>query len=140
MSLNYTENRIKDALRLNNGNVNEAKKQIFAWLYEDHKLLLEMTRPHLNGITAYAIQRVLNRMMKSDDEILEEEAQDAVMSSSKKDQLGKDILRGFASKDAPQFGQESVSVPLRKKAASQSHIDTMQMLAAASRKKMGNVD
>jgi hypothetical protein len=103
-------------------------------------LLLEMTRPHLNGITAYAIQRVLNRMMKSDDEILEEEAQDAVMSSSKKDQLGKDILRGFASKDAPQFGQESVSVPLRKKAASQSHIDTMQMLAAASRKKMGNVD
>ncbi len=140
MTLNYTENRIKDALRLHNGNVSEAKKQIFAWMYEDHKLLLEITRPHLNGITAYAIQRVLNRMLKSDDEMLAEEAQDAAMSSSKKDQMGKDILRGFASKDAPQFGQESVAVPLRKKAASQNHIDTMQMLAAASRKKLGNMD
>ncbi len=140
MSLNYTENRIKDALRMNNGNVNDAKRQISAWLYEDHKLLLEITRPHLNGITAYAIQRVLNRMLKSNEEMLEEKAQDAALSSSKKDQLGKDILRGFASKDAPQFVQESVSAPLRKKAASQNHIDTMQMLAAASRKKMGNMD
>lgn len=140
MSLNYTQNRIKDALRMNNGNVNDAKRQISAWLYEDHKLLLEMTRPHLNGITAYAIQRVLNRMLKSNEEMLEEKAQDAALSSSKKDQLGKDILRGFASKDAPQFGQESVSAPLRKKAASQNHIDTMQMLAAASRQKMGNME
>ena len=57
MSLNYTENRIKEALRLSNGNVVDAKAD-FAWMYEDHKLLLDITRPHLNGITAYAIQRV----------------------------------------------------------------------------------
>ena len=137
MSLNYTENRIKEALRLNNGNVTDAKKQLFAWFYEDHKLLLDITRPHLNGITAYAVQRVLNRMMKSDEEILQEQAEDAARSSSKKDQVGKDILRGFISKEAPQFGQESIAVPLRKKAASQNHIDTMHMLAAKSRQKSG---
>ena len=140
MSLNYTENRIKEALRLHNGNVSEAKKQIFAWLYEDHKLLLDVTRPHLNGIVAYATDRVLRRMMKSDDEILEEEAQEAGRSSNKKATVGKDILRGFVSKEALQFGREADGIPLRKKAASQKHIDTMQMLAAASRKKLGDID
>jgi len=140
MSLNYTENRIKEALRLNNGNTADAKKQIFAWLYEDHKLLLDVTRPHLNGIVAYAMQRTLNRMLKSDEEIFEETAEDAMRSSSKKDQVGKEILKGFISKKAAQFGQESIAVPLRKKAASQKHVDVMHMLAATSRKKLGDVD
>jgi hypothetical protein len=136
MSLNYTENRIKEALRLSNGNTNEAKKQIFAWLYEDHKLLLDITRPHLNGIVAYGVDRVLRRMLKSDDELLEDEAQEASHSSSKKGQVGKEILKGFIAKDAPQFGQESVGVPLRKRAASQNHIDTMHLLAATAKKKL----
>jgi len=136
MSLDYTQNRIKEALRMHDGNVVEAQKQIHAWLYEDHKFLLDMTRPHLKGIVGYALQRTLNRMTKSDDELLEDAAQDAVTSSSPKDKVGKDILRGFASKEAPLFGQESVAAPLRKKAASQSHIDTINLLAATSRKKM----
>ena len=140
MSINYTENRIKEAIRLHNGNMTEAKKQIFAWLYEDHKLLLDVTRPHLNGIVAYATDRVLRRMMKSEDEILEEEAREAERSASKKGAVGKDMLRGFVSKEALQFGQESVGIPLRKKAASQNHIDTIQMLAAKSRKKLGDID
>lgn len=134
MSLNYTQNRIKEALRLHNNNMAEAQKQIHAWLYEDHKFLLDLTRPHLNGIVAYALQRTVNSMTKSDEEMLEDVAQDAARSSSQKDKVGKDILRGFVSKEAPLFGQESVAAPLRKKAASQSHIDTINMLAAASRK------
>lgn len=140
MSMNNTENRIREALRLHNGNVTEAKKQLFAWFYEDNKLLLDVVYPHLNGITAYAVDRVLRRMLKSEDEILQEEAQEAELSANKKASIGKDILRGFVSKEALQFGQESVGVPLRKKAASQKHIDTMQMLAAASRKKLGDVE
>lgn len=135
MSLNYTENRIKEALRLNNGNTSKAKKQIFAWLYEDHKLLLDMTRPHLNGIVAYAVSRTLARMTKTDEEILQEQAEEATLSASTKQSIGKDILRGFASKNAPEFGQEGYGVPLKSKAASQKHIDTMHMLAAASKSK-----
>lgn len=140
MSLNYTENRIKEALRLNNGNTSEAKKQIFAWLYEDHKLLLDITRPHINGIVAYGVDRVLRRMLKTDEEILDEVAEDAAMSSSKKNKVGKELLRGFVSKEAPQFGQESIAVPLRKKAASQKHVDVMHMLAATSKKKLDESD
>lgn len=140
MSINYTENRVKEALRLHNGNTSEAKKQIFAWLYEDHKLLLDMTRPHLNGIVAYSVQRTLNRMLKSDEEILQETAEDAAMSSSAKNKVGKELLRGFVSKEAPQFGQESVAAPLRKKAASQEHVDVMHMLSATSKKKLGDVE
>lgn len=136
MSLNYTENRIKEALRLSNGNMAQAKKQIFAWLYEDHKLLLDMTRPHLNGITAFALSRVQSRMTKSNEEILEDQAQEAAQSQSKKQSMGKDILKGFASKNAQEFGQENYSTPLRSKAASQKHIDTMHMLAATAKKKL----
>lgn len=140
MSLNYTENRIKEALRLNNGNTNDAKKQIFAWLYEDHKLLLDITRPHINGIVAYGVDRVLRRMLKTDTEILEEEAENAAMSSSNKNKVGKELLRGFVSKEAPQFGQESIAAPIRKKAASQKHVDVMHLLSAASKKKMGDLE
>lgn len=134
--MNYTENRIKEALRLCDGNTARAKKQIFAWLYEDHKLLLDMTRPHLNGIVAYAVSRALARMTKTDEELLEETASEAALSGSRKNSIGKDILRGFASKDAPQFGHESDGIPLKRKVASQKHIDTMHMLAAASRNKV----
>lgn len=139
MSLNYTENRIKEALRLHNGNTSKAQKQIFAWLYEDHKLLLDITRPHINGIVAYGVDRVLRRMLKTNDELLEDEAQDVAMSPNKKQSIGKDMLRGFIAKNAPQFGQESVQAPLRKKVASQKHVDTMHMLAAASKKKLNDL-
>lgn len=136
MSLNYTENRIKEALRLTNGNPAKARQQIFAWMYEDHKLLLDVTRPHLTGIVAYAVDRVLSRLNKTDDELLEETARESEQSAKKrKDSLGREILKGFASKNAPQFGHESDAAPLRSKVASQNHIDTMHLLAASSRKK-----
>ena len=138
MTLNYTENRLKEALRLSNGNTAKAKKQIFAWLYEDHKLLLDITRPHLNGIVAYALSRALSSMSKTDEEILEEQAQEAKSSVGKKQSMGKDILRGFASKDAVQFGQESDSGrPLKRKAASQNHVDVIHMMAAKARERSG---
>ena len=139
MALNYTENRIKEALRLSDGNTAQAKKQIFAWLYEDHKLLLDVTRPHLNGIVAYALSRALARMGKTDEELLQEQAEEAKASVGSKQSLGKDILRGFASKDAVQFGHESeTGRPLKRKAASQNHIDTIHLLAAKSREKSGH--
>lgn len=136
MSLNYTENRIKEALRLSNGNPAKARRQIFAWMYEDHKLLLDVTRPHLTGIVAYAVDRVLSRLTKTDDEILEETAKEAELSANKrKDSLGREILKGFASGNAPQFGHEADAAPLRRTVASQNHIDTIHLLAASSRKK-----
>lgn len=140
MTINYTENRIKEALRLHDGNTAQAKKQIFAWLYEDHKLLLDITRPHLNGIVAYAVSRTLARLTKSDDEILQEEAMDATLSSSKRESLGREILKGFVAKNATQFGQEGYGIPLKTKVASQKHVDTLHMLAAASRKKLSDLD
>ena len=140
MSLNYTENRIKEALRTNGGSAAKAKRQLFSWLYEDHKLLLDITQPHLNGIVAYAVDRVLCRTTKTDEEMFEEEAETAALSTSSKDTLGKDILKGFIAKDVTHFGQESYGIPVRKKAASQKHIDAMHMLAAKSRQKLSGLE
>lgn len=134
MTLNYTENRIKEALRLADGNVSVAKKQIYAWLYEDHKLLLHMTRPHLNGIVSYSLSRVLARMEKTDEELFEEEANEAKYSVGSSNNVGKELLRGFAAKDSLQFGSENESGrPLKRKAASQDHIDTIHLLAAKAK-------
>lgn len=127
--MKYFENRVKEALRLHEGNERLAKDQIFAWLLEDHKLLLDVTKPHLNGIVSYSMERILNRLSKTDEELLEEVSMDAVYSSSGRDQVGKDILKGFISKNAPKFGQESIAAPLKKKRASKKHEDTMRLLA-----------
>jgi len=139
MSLNYTENRIKEALRLHNGNPAKVRQQVLAWMYEDHKLLLNVTRPHLTGIVAYAVDRVLSRLTKTDDELLEETAKEVELSArQRKNSLGHEILKGFASGNAPQFGHEAEAAPLRRTVASQNHIDTIRLLASSSRKKRNN--
>lgn len=58
MSLEYVEARIKEALSLAHGNRSKARQQIIAWAHEDSKLLLGLTKPHLNGVVAYNIERV----------------------------------------------------------------------------------
>lgn len=145
MSREYVENRIKEALRLSGGSEGKAARQIHAWLYEDHKFLLELTRPHLGGIVAYSVARTKTKMLtdgkegaaaKSREEEELKAAKEAAAKAKKKEPgFGESILRSFVSDKAARFGHESSAAPVRKKTASQSHIDTMHMLAAAAKKK-----
>lgn len=145
MSQDYVENRIKEALKDAGGSEGKAARQVHAWLYEDHKFLLELTRPHIGGIIAYSVARTKNKMLtegKSDAQAKsrhEEElkaASAANKTSSKKEpDFGESILRSFVSDHAARFGHESSAAPVRRKSASQNHVDTMHLLAAASRKK-----
>jgi hypothetical protein len=145
MSREYVENRIKEALRLSGGSESKAARQVHAWLYEDHKFLLELTRPHLGGIVAYSVARTKNNMImeqknesahQSKKEQEREAAKKAAEANAKKDiGFGESMLRSFVSDKAARFGHESSAAPIRKKTASQKHIDTMHMLAAASKKK-----
>lgn len=134
MGRDYVENRIREALRLTGGNEAKAKRQLLAWLYEDHKLLLELTQPHLNGIIAYALMR-----SKNEDAQVAPAIKAATQNKAKAQEadFGESMLRSFVSGNSARFGYEGSAAPVRRKTASQSHIDTMHMLAAASRKKGG---
>ncbi len=152
MGHDYVESRIREALRLNGGNEAKTKRQVHAWLYEDHKFLLELTQPHLNGIIAYAVGRTKNMMMTQDAQDAAIAAADAVLNPTapkkesaaaaaakarKEGDFGETMLRSFISGNSARFGYEGSSAPVRRKAASQSHIDTIHLLAAAGRKKQG---
>jgi hypothetical protein len=134
MSREYAENRIREALRLAHGNTTKARQQIMAWAGEDQRLLMGLARPHLTGIIAYAISRVIHRQ-----ETESEEQQDLPATAQTLDMppdaFGKEILSALSSHDTPVFGYESSAPPAHRKKASQSHIDALKAIARRSGKK-----
>ena len=148
MSLNYIENRIRDALKQADGNVYKARQQVIAWTYEDTKLLHELAKPHLTGIIAYHIERVLGADAAAQDEDAAQEkmsaavgvkpkaatkappqtAKPAPKQPKKEDNFGMQILRNVAGDNTEVFGFDS-GRPGRPKKASQAHIDALRALA-----------
>ncbi len=135
MTLDYANHKVSEALRLTGGNAAKARKQIQAWFYEDPKLLLELTRPHWAGIVAYAVDRAADRARRGEETPPPKLKKAAAKTAKKDDSIGKEMLRSFVSENATKFGHEGSGVPVRSKAASQAHVDTMHLLAAKSRQK-----
>ncbi|MBI2233742.1 MAG: hypothetical protein HYU57_01835 [Micavibrio aeruginosavorus] len=134
MSQEYAESRIREALKQARGNTTKARQTIIAWAAEDQRLLLALARPHMTGIVAHAISRVLSRPeIPAQEESIPATAQSLNMAP---DTFGKEILKALSSDDTPVFGLEggSSGSPHRKK-ASQSHIDALKAMASKSRKK-----
>ena len=131
MSREYAEKRIKEALTIARGNATKARQQIIAWTNEDPKLLQALAQPHLTGIVAHAISRVV---YKQEIEELEPDVADAPQSlDMAPDTFGKEILKALASENTALFGRDSGTVPARPKAASQSHIDALKQIASKSK-------
>lgn len=132
MSRDYAESRIREALKLTKGNPTKARQQVIAWAVDDQRLLLGLTQPHLTGVVAHAINRVIYR------EGVEAEAEDVLPEPKSLDMtpetFGKRILNALTSHDTPIFGMESNVPSLRQTKASQNHIDTMKKLAKISKK------
>ncbi len=131
MSREYAEKRIKDALTIAKGNATKARQQIIAWTNEDPKLLQALAQPHLTGIVAHAVSRVV---YKQEVEEVEPEVPDVPQSlDMAPDTFGKEILKALASENTAMFGRDSGAVPARRKVASQSHIDALKHLASKSK-------
>lgn len=133
MSREYAESRIREALRLHRGNITRARQQIMAWTFEDVKLLQALSRPHLTGIVAHAVSRVVYH--QNTEETHEESAEMPKALNMGPDTFGKAILRALASDNTAVFGQESSAPPVGRKQASKSHIDALRMMASKARKK-----
>ena len=146
MALSYAEQKLLEAMRLNQNNRSAAGKQVREMLFEDHKFLIELTWPYLTGIIAHGFGRVEGKMREGLDigrEQSELEVEDLQLSASdnpspvSQDKVGKEILKTFASQDTAKFGLEygNRTPPLRRKAASQNHIDAIHMMVAKSKTK-----
>ncbi|MCB9983372.1 MAG: hypothetical protein H6861_06845 [Rhodospirillales bacterium] len=136
MSLEYAENRIKEALKLNSGNQIKARQQIIAWTYEDAKLLHALAKPHLSGIVAYNIERVASGRAdaaRSKSEPKKAAAQPAQKQQVKEENFGMEILKALAG-SSQMFGLEDAGAPRKKQPVSQAHLDAIKAMAARQKK------
>ena len=135
--MDYADQKVSEALRLSGGNEAMARRLIQTWLYEDSRLLLELTRPHWNGIVAYAVDRAVARAQRGDDvEVRPASPRKSGAKSTKAPEgFGKEILKSFAAEHAAQFGREQAAAPVGKRTASQTHVDAIHLIAAKSKKK-----
>lgn len=128
MSKEYAERRIKDALRLANGNAARARQQVIAWTFEDAKLLHALTAPHLTGIVAYNIERILSGRAGDSEAPPPKKPQ-----VTAQDEFGIEILKAVAASSAVRFGQESYAARGKRGKASKQHIDAIREMAARAK-------
>jgi len=138
MSLEYAERRIKEALKLAQGNTAKARQQVIAWTFEDSKLLHALAKPHLSGIVAYNIERVASGRADAAREerpVVEEKPppkRNAANGRAKEEQFGLEILKAVAGSPAI-FGLEDPGAPQKRPSVSKNHIEAIQ--AITSKKK-----
>lgn len=136
MTLDYADHKVSEALRLSGGNAAKARRLIQAWFYEDPKLLMELTRPHWNGIVAYAVDRAVDRALRGEETPAPKVKKTATKSAKGHEStFGKEMLRSFVSEHAAKFGHEGNAATPARRAASQDHVDAIHLLAAKGRKK-----
>ena len=132
MSMEYAEKRIEEALKQAGGHAGRARQQIVAWCYEDAKLLHALTKPHLNGIVAYNVERVQSGRHVAAKEAPTPSVPD--MPDMRDEELGMEILRAVAARDAVVFGAENTGLPqMRKGKASKQHMDAIRLIASKSK-------
>ena len=125
MNRDYAEQKIREALSASGGSDSRARQKIIAEAMEDPRLLQELVAPHLTGIVAHAVNRVMT--MKEKPVPVAPSAPAA--TSKKTDPFGMEILKAIALGNPAQFGRES-GVPMKKQAASQRHIDAIRQMVS----------
>lgn len=123
----YAEHRIKDALEKCGGNVTHARQQIIAWTYEDAKLLQALTKPHLNGIVAYNIDRIVSGRGAATENPAQ--PQESPQNKAKEESFGMEILKAVAGNNGAMFGLETYSTPRPGKTkVSKAHVDAIKAM------------
>lgn len=129
MNRDYAERRIREVLKASGGNAAASRQKIIAMAMDDNKLLHELVAPHITGIVAHAI----NRVMAMKDKPLPA-TPEKISEKDVKDPFGMEILKAIALGKPAQFGLES-GVTTKKQAASQRHIDAIRQMVSKDKSK-----
>ncbi len=127
MSREYAEDKIREALRINGGNIALSRKQIMIWAHDDAALMRAIASPHLDGIIAYQVERVASGRAELENRHPSETPKE---KPKEDDNFGMNLLRAVAASDATVFGQDNVITPKRKQASKQ-HIDAIHKMVAS---------
>jgi hypothetical protein len=135
MNRDYSERRIREALKSSGGNISRARQEITAWAFDDAKLLHELVAPHITGIVAHAVNRVATMKEKPAPAAPEVADTPAVTTSKgvKGDPFGMEILKAIALGNPAQFGLEN-GAPTKKQAASQRHVEAIRAMVSKKNK------
>lgn len=126
MNREYSESKIREALKLSGGNATRARQQIIAWAFDDTKLLHELMAPHMTGIVAHAI----NHVMATKERVVAPVPQaPKVAADATNDPFGMEILKAIALGNPAQFGLEN-NAPAKRQAASQRHVDAIKQMVS----------
>ncbi len=132
MNRDYSEQKIRDALKASKGNVTVARQNIIAQAFEDTKLMHELVAPHITGIAAHAINHV--QMIKPKPIPKEPPAPEKLPENAKSDPFGMEILKAIALGKPAQFGLEE-GVSMKRQAASQRHVDAIRAMVTKDQTK-----
>lgn len=124
MSQEYAEKKIREALALHNGNTARARKLLLSLAQEDSELLRALSRPHLDGIIAYQVERVSSGKA----EIEKRHPKEAVKKED--ENFGMNLLRAVAKNESVIFGQQN-PMGRGKKTASKQHIDAIHKIISS---------
>ncbi len=125
MNRDYAESKIREHLKATGGNATKARQKIIAAALEDTKLLHELVAPHMTGIVAHAV----NRVMTMKEKVVPPTPEPAQPAKGKTDPFGLEILKAIALGNSAQFGMES-GASVKKQAASQRHIDAIRQMVS----------
>lgn len=128
MSREYSIVKIKEVLHATRGNAVKARQMVIAQAMEDPKLLKELVKPHMVGIVAHAVNRVVSG--KTEPAPIAQ-----AQTQEEDDSFGMDILKTIAGGDTAQFGQESYGRPMKKQGVSKAHIEAIREMIRKSQGK-----
>lgn len=127
MSSEYIESKIREALKLSNGNTTRARQQLIAWCYEDAQLLQLLVKPHLNGIVAYNIERITSGRAAEKNKPINRAPEPKAPDND--GHFGMEILKAVAGNSGPVFGFEGTAAPgARRTGVSEQHLEAIKAL------------
>ena len=128
MSREYAEEKIREALKLNGGDLMRSRQQVMSWAASDSRLMSALAAPHLDGIVAYQVERVASGRAE-----LEKRHPEVKKAPDEGGVFGMDLLRAVAASEATVFGHDGAGAPPKRRYASKQHIDAIHKMAGKGR-------
>jgi hypothetical protein len=136
MSDTYLESQVIEAFKKSKGNETKTRSLIAAQVIEDEQLLRAIVKPHLQGLIAHAVTRAMISISKK--KIAKDDLPPLPKASKlnkSQNEFGLDLLKALGDKNVPKFGKEGAAPPVKRKSASEDHVNTLKMLASKSKTK-----
>jgi hypothetical protein len=127
----YIETAIDEAFKKAKGNQTKARVFILEQLKTDDQLLRALALPHINAIVAHAVNRIA--IQQKSNKKKKDDASVAIPKGAKAEAgFGLDLLKALGGQNVPKFGREDAAPPLRRKDASQTHVNALKLMASKS--------